>query len=262
VNTGIYHSGFQDRALVWTLIASMCLHILALVWVPKFKLEPAIDQSLILRVELMEPKVSETSQVSAPEPVSEPEPKPEEPKPQEKPKPEPIVKRVVKPVTRHDPAPITEPLPNEVNTTETDAEPSAEPASAPAVITAAPEVQTPSAFPAPAPEPLKPIGPSQQDINSARDLYGSQLAREIAKHKQYPRIAQMRGWQGEVIVDLQLDGNGRVLSSKIHTSSGFDVLDKQALEMVKKASPFPAPPSALRGNLFNILVPVSFRLEQ
>jgi protein TonB len=98
-------------------------------------------------------------------------------------------------------------------------------------------------------------------MDAARNLYGSQLAREIAKHKQYPRIAQMRGWQGEVVVDLRLDGNGKVLSSKIHTTSGFDVLDKQALEMVKKASPFPAPPDALRGSLFNILVPVSFRLE-
>lgn len=131
----------------------------------------------------------------------------------------------------------------------------------PPVIATAPKGQTPPVFTAPPPPPPKPTGPSQQDLDAARNLYGSQLAREIAKYKQYPRIAQMRGWQGEVLVDLQLDGSGNVLTSKIHTPSGFDVLDKQAMDMVKRASPFPAPPEALRGHSFNILVPVSFRLE-
>jgi protein TonB len=39
------------------------------------------------------------------------------------------------------------------------------------------------------------------------------------------------------------------------------VLDKQALEMVEKALPFPAPPDVLRGNNFTITVPVPFKLE-
>ena len=71
----------------------------------------------------------------------------------------------------------------------------------------------------------------------------------------------MRGWQGEAKVDLQIDAGGNVLASKIQESSGHEVLDQQALDMVKKAAPFPAPPDALRGRTFNILVPVSFRLE-
>ncbi|WP_225907128.1 energy transducer TonB family protein [Methyloradius palustris] len=43
-------------------------------------------------------------------------------------------------------------------------------------------------------------------------------------------------------------------------SSNRESLDQQALEMVKKASPFPLPPDSLRGKSFNILVPVSFKL--
>lgn len=143
---------------------------------------------------------------------------------------------------------------------ETEQQPLSEPPSPPPVIATAPKAESLPVFTTPPPPP-KPTGPSQQDMDAARNLYGNQLAREIAKHKQYPRIAQMRGWQGEAVVDLQLDGNGNVIASKIHTPSGFDVLDKEALEMVKKASPFPAPPEALRGHSFNILVPVSFRLE-
>ena len=95
----------------------------------------------------------------------------------------------------------------------------------------------------------------------ALSQYGGTLGRAIAKHKQYPKIAQMRGWQGDCLLDLKIDGSGNVLSANIKESSGFEALDKQALEMVRKASPFPAPPEALRGRSFDITVPVSFKLE-
>jgi len=71
----------------------------------------------------------------------------------------------------------------------------------------------------------------------------------------------MRGWQGEVLVDLKLNDRGAVLESRIERSSGYEILDKQALEMVSKAAPFPAPPDILKSSVFNIQVPVSFKLE-
>jgi protein TonB len=83
----------------------------------------------------------------------------------------------------------------------------------------------------------------------------------IAKYKQYPKIAQMRGWQGEVIVELLVDASGKLKSKKIISGSGYDVLDKQALNMIEKAAPFPAPPEVLRGSSFSITVPIPFKLE-
>ena len=71
----------------------------------------------------------------------------------------------------------------------------------------------------------------------------------------------MRGWQGTVIADLEIDSKGSVISVKIKKSSTYEVLDNEALEMIKKASPFPAPPDNLRGKNFNVLVPISFKLE-
>ena len=111
------------------------------------------------------------------------------------------------------------------------------------------------------PEPPKLIVPSQAEINAALNGYNSALWGKIGKYKQYPKIAQMRGWQGEVIVELLLDGNGKLKSKKILTSSGYEVLDKQALEMIDKAAPFPSPPEALRASSFSITVPIPFRLE-
>jgi len=101
----------------------------------------------------------------------------------------------------------------------------------------------------------------QEQVTQHIESYSSLLANAIAKSKQYPKIAQMRGWQGTVIADLEIDTKGAVISIKIKKSSTYEVLDNEALEMIKKASPFPAPPESLRGKNFNVLVPISFKLE-
>ena len=101
----------------------------------------------------------------------------------------------------------------------------------------------------------------QEQVTQHIESYSSLLANAIAKYKQYPKIAQMRGWQGTVIADLEIDSKGAVISIKIKKSSTYEVLDNEALEMIKKASPFPAPPESLRGKNFNVLVPISFKLE-
>ena len=116
--------------------------------------------------------------------------------------------------------------------------------------------------PAPAEVPSKiPNVVPQEQINTHLDSYSNLLANAIAQYKQYPKIAQMRGWQGMVIVDLEIDSKGSVMSVKIKKSSTYEVLDNEALEMIKKASPFPSPPQSLRGKNFNVLVPISFKLE-
>lgn len=105
------------------------------------------------------------------------------------------------------------------------------------------------------------MGPSQADIDAARNQYKGLLEREIVKHKQYPKIAQMRGWQGEAVVELQIDENGKLGSAKIQTSSGYEVLDKMALEMVRKTVAAAAPPAILLGNSSTYLIPVAFHLQ-
>lgn len=188
-----------------------------------------------------------------PEPIKPPEPvKPKiEPPPKVQPKllPKPVLAEPT-PIKSAEPPPIATPTVTAPTPPVMTAAPKAE---ATPVITAPVSVQ--KAEPAPTPSV------SQEDIDDARNRYGNLLQQQIAKHKQYPKIAQMRGWQGEAELDLHLDGNGNVLKSSIKTSSGFEALDKQALEMVKKASPFPAPPDVLKGRAFNLTIPISFRLE-
>ena len=71
----------------------------------------------------------------------------------------------------------------------------------------------------------------------------------------------MRGWQGETVIELQLDANGKPSSVKVQTSSGYEVLDNTAIEMVRKTVAATRLPEILRGNISTFLVPVSFRLK-
>jgi len=133
------------------------------------------------------------------------------------------------------------------------------------VLAVAPKLEAPPSpvppVPVVIPEAQKPVVVSPADMSAALNGYNSALWGKIGRYKQYPKIAQMRGWQGEVIVELILDGNGKLKSKKILTSSGYDVLDKQALEMIEKAAPFPSPPEVLRASTFSITVPIPFKLE-
>jgi len=233
-------SSINESTIIWAIIASILLHLLLAVVLPNFKFNINHKIPDILSVELQ--KTTSPSPIVTPEPI--------------KPSPEPIkkiveAKPVDKPITKkvETPSPIKqEALPQEETTPKVIA------------VEPKPDLVTHETVPVIPIEKPKPE-PVQADIDNALGEYGGQLGRAIAKHKSYPKIAQMRGWEGEVMLDLKIDENGNVLSAKVRESSGHEALDNQALEMVRKASPFPAPPDALRSHTFNISVPVSFKLE-
>jgi protein TonB len=240
----ISQNRLSDQHLAWMLALSLGVHALLLLSLPNLlqikKLAPTI-----LQVEMT------TTQAPSPPPQAEPAPEPPAPVvPQKTITPKPDIKPA--PIKSY-PTPVDNDAPKQVEHV----------SEIPQVISTAPKADvTPAVVvPPPPPEPPKPLGPSQQDIDAARNQYGNELANALAKYKQYPKIAQMRGYQGDVLVEVQMDSNGNVTSSKIHQSSGYESLDNQALEMVKKASPLPPPPYALRGRSFNVLVPVSFHLQ-
>lgn len=242
MNIAVKHPSSNQYTLIWALIGSVLLHVLLAVVLPNVKFD-----------HVKKPDTLEVQLVSKPEPPPVVKPKPIQPQPEQvkpkaepKPEPKPIVKPLPTPTIIKNEQPPTTAPPEVIAVT-----PKAE--SAPSPMPPAPVV---------IPEPPKPVAPSQVDLSAARDSYGNTLWGAIGKYKQYPKVAQMRGWQGEVIVELELDGNGKLKSKKILKGSGYDILDKQALDMVEKAAPFPAPPEALRGSNFTIKVPIPFKLEE
>lgn len=246
-------SATSSQFLPWAVLISILLHLSAVLLLPKKQISSPPPLPEIISIQIEAPKIPEPVEIAEPEPAPEPpKPTPEPPKPIKKPKPEPKPEPI--PVETPAPVEISEPLAESSEITD-------EVVSSPIMSVDPPKVEAPPTFTAPPPPPPPPPGPSQADLDAARRGYAERLARAIAEHKRYPRVAQMRGWQGEVLIDLKIDENGNVLASGIGSSSGYEVLDKQALEMVAKAAPFPAPPEILKDGVLNIQVPVAFKLE-
>ena len=62
---------------------------------------------------------------------------------------------------------------------------------------------------------------------------------------------------------VRIDRKGRLVGQPtVHTSTGHDVLDQEALAMVKRAAPFAAPPSAFDKDVATLLIPVRFKLKK
>jgi len=127
----------------------------------------------------------------------------------------------------------------------------------------------PEADASPAPTPQSAPAPLAAQIAAPRtsfsDLlagYGQTISLVLARYTDYPRLAQMQGWQGAVTMRLRVAPSGRLLDAEVYTSSGHEVLDRQALAMAARAERFPAPPEGLRDREVAVLVPVVFRLER
>ena len=110
-------------------------------------------------------------------------------------------------------------------------------------------------------QPKKETQPNDFVIKKKIESYSTTVTKAISKQKRYPRIAQMRGWQGEIIAILEIDGQGNLITSKIEKTSGFKILDKEVIAMIKRATPLPAPPMELKSKILKINVPISFKLQ-
>jgi periplasmic protein TonB len=130
----------------------------------------------------------------------------------------------------------------------------------------------PSAPPtaAPAPGPVAKADPqpgTQAPAPSADDAgslaqYRMQLIGVAKRYKRYPRVAMDNNWEGDVVVRMVIGANGMIASVTIKTTSGHEILDKQAIEMFTKAKPLVPIPGALRGKEFVIEVRAIYNLKE
>jgi periplasmic protein TonB len=230
----------RNRAFHYAVLASLVLHALLLFGFPDFidtaRRAVSLPPTLIAR--LMEPEPA-------------PAPAPAETAPAKKAEVTKPVPRMTKPVPQ-----LASPAPPEVK------------AEAPA-----PPVETPAAAPAPvaAPPPIAAIAPpsSEPSVSTmnqvpeslSRDQYRVQLIDEARRHKRYPPLARENNWQGDVRVGVAIAADGRSTVT-LKGSSGYEVLDRQALEMFRQAARAVPVPPALRGKEFALEVRAVYGLEE
>jgi len=223
-----------DRRLWSLLLISVLIHAAAMAW----------TRGLILTQQPELPPLMATlrAMVTTPpipsEPLAEPMPAPVQPKVrQQTARPEspatPVMTTAAGPAGKTDQAPVVAPA------AATDVQPA--PAIAPAVISQA----TTSA-------------PSQEELLAN---YRRRLTDLLARHQEYPRIAAMRGWEGEVRVRVRVARKGSLLGVTLDHSSGYEILDKHALAMLEGLGGLPALPEGFGPNELQVVVPVSYSLR-
>ena len=103
---------------------------------------------------------------------------------------------------------------------------------------------------------------ARPDQHSLLGRYAQQLSRLLASHQEYPRLAAQRGWEGEVRLRLKVARQGNLLSVQVDRSSGHDILDQHAMQLVDLASGLPPLPDGLEGSEISVIVPVNYRLKK
>jgi protein TonB len=85
----------------------------------------------------------------------------------------------------------------------------------------------------------------------------SVISNIVQRHINYPPIARRMGWEGKVLVSFVLEPNGDIRDLKVLKSCGYEVLDKEALDAIRRSyRDFPKPPVSVV-----VKLPINFRLE-
>lgn len=94
--------------------------------------------------------------------------------------------------------------------------------------------------------------------NAAVTNYPGQVVRRLRSSLRYPASARSARLKGEVHVSFVVAANGSAGSVRVVRSSGSPILDKAAMDTVRRASPFPSIPAAAGRRSWAFTVPLVF----
>ena len=215
------------------IISSVVLFHVAALW--------ALHTGLLQRVvEVVVPVMAISQAEPPPPPPKPPEPvKPPEP-PKTPPPPKPVQPVLTPPPTPQTPTPVT-PEPPAV-------------LAAPAAAPTAPAVQAAPPAPPPVAPPAPPAAPAKVELPSSKADYLHNPPPE------YPRMSKRLGEQGKVVLKVLIGPDGAPQKVELQTSSGFERLDKSAMEAAMRWRYVPGK----RGGVAEAMwyqVPIQFTLE-
>ncbi len=92
--------------------------------------------------------------------------------------------------------------------------------------------------------------------NTEEDKYLSHIREIIQNNLAYPHLAKKMVLQGKVVVSFIISLDGEAQEIRIMESCGSEILDRSAIETVKRGSPFPKPPVQVA-----LIIPVVYKLN-
>jgi protein TonB len=250
--------------LFWCVLASIALHALVLLGLSwRGAPAPPATALLVLTARLMPFAAAPRVPVEAPLPPKLAPPPRREPAAAPRPG---LTKPAATPIAAPQKAATAAAAPQKAAPAETVMALQPEPAASSAAPSPAPVAAPVQARPAPQASAAIPATDAASKSGNEADAgtldqYRMDLILATRRYKRYPPIALEKSWQGRVDVHMVIGANGMIASASIKTGSGHEVLDSQALDMLKKGMTSVPIPASLRGREFSIDVPVKFELE-
>ncbi len=275
----------QRQGWIYSMIFHAIMGVFALALVSGLRM-PLESEQFTWNVELVSPSNTQTQIDPIPEakPESKPAPlKPQVMKPQPV-SPQPIMETVPKDIVQPDQTVainqtastfIPEPLQQSETATAIEPVPTLESveaeqpatASAAAVQEAATPVATEPLVSRQSAEPVVQQAAVEQTIAQSAPVikadYGwlvKALLGRIDELKNYPHMARINHWEGKVILRAVIRSDGQVLMVDVQESSGRPILDNDAIETLRKASPLKLE-QPLGKPQVAILMPISYALR-
>jgi TonB family protein len=95
-----------------------------------------------------------------------------------------------------------------------------------------------------------------KDIRKLTAEWGKRISAYFELHKRYPKD---KSKTTTVKLSLVLNRRGNVVSVDVTESSGDPAFDNEAVAMVRRSDPVPAPPAGLTDDQFSFSLPVNFK---
>ncbi len=131
------------------------------------------------------------------------------------------------------------------------------------------EQPKPELAPAPTPSPPQltkdvvdatPKAQSPEDQEKLLKIYRSNALKLTYLNTRYPKRAMDFQQEGLVVLTVTLDRQGKVLNVIESSSTKHKLLNKAAIQAVKKTSPYPEVPKGLKGEKIEVDLPFKFQL--
>ncbi|MCX8092864.1 MAG: energy transducer TonB [Candidatus Goldbacteria bacterium] len=87
------------------------------------------------------------------------------------------------------------------------------------------------------------------------------IKRKIQENKKYPYQARKENIEGVVEIQFSISGDGMLKNINIIKSSGFTILDEEAIATIKRAAPYPEIKNRLNINNLQLQVKLIYKIE-
>jgi|GEM_PF-1569302 len=82
------------------------------------------------------------------------------------------------------------------------------------------------------------VPPAEKSSMPDLSIFMDGLREKILENQIYPAAARKKGLQGVVFLRLELDSEGNIIALQVMQSSGYKILDRAAISLLKKVVPY------------------------